>query len=242
MPAIQSTSAEKAGAKLNPVLALLIGLVAALAVWGATANNYPVFTPPKPEGAQMGPPNGSPEETARLLEIERYNVLLYLALFGAAIAGTMALGEGAAQRCGRRVVVGLLAGVVLGAAFGALGAHLGYLANRSYVTAEVIKDLKETVTLQCAMLVPLGLGVGIALGVAAGRLSASVAGAIGGVVAGGLAAMLYPVILGFLAPQAHPESLVPIEIDLRLAWLATAAGLIALVATTASQLRLSRGK
>ena len=84
---------------------------------------------------------------------------------------------------------------------------------------------------------PVGLGVGLGLGLATRRPGDIIKAALGGLAAATLAAVLYPVLVSLVLPEASTDALLPEERVNRLLWLGVLSGLVGVVIPIAGRPR-----
>lgn len=205
------------------------GLLAALVAWAVVAKWYPFFK----SGLSFAPGAApSAEESALLFRQQWQN---YAVLF--ALAGSL-MGAGLGLTARRRAAIGCFSGAVFGAVFGALASWCVLrLADQPF---DAIVDPKEnyaemvkwTIVHAIAWTITgFGVGLGCSLPWASWtEMGRKTAGAmLGGLIAGPCFHVLISLI-ELIKPMGGTEMLVPDRPFNQLIWMATAGGLIGLLA------------
>jgi hypothetical protein len=137
----------------------------------------------------------------------------------------------------RRSWLAPLAAATLAAAGGILGGFLGCLMYE-YVRHHVGQaELTHTIFAQLLLGVPLGLGLGLGLGLATRTAYGVATSALGGAAGAVLAAIVYPVAVSILIPDASTDALIPEERTNLALWLALLSSFIGLAIPLAGRRR-----
>lgn len=202
----------------------------ALLAWGLLIALYPVFEVPselfvdQPNAAQAAALQAAQDK------ISLRNSVFVLGLFGALLAGAMAVGEGWARRSGKMALAGFLGCGLAGALFGGFAAWAGEsVCHYARLPGQPTIDLEGTVVVQMTMFAVLGGGVGLALGCLTRHVGSTFSRLLGGVLAGVFAGMVYPIAAAYLLPTAQTEQIIPRGNAATLLWFGTAAIFLGLV-------------
>ncbi len=224
---LKPAGAARASLVQNPLVGLILALVAALTVWGVIQKVHPIFRVPKEyDVPSIGMP---PERFAAFRRqqdfVDRKHAMVYLGGLGLLLGTLLGIRTGLAS--GSWLLA--LCAAPLGALGGAAGGFGGCLVYE-YVHAHIGQaQLIHMVLGQLAMATPLGLGLGLGLGLATRTIGGAAKAAFSGVVAGVLAGAIFPVALSILLPAASGDAYLPEESTSRLLWLAILAGTMGLV-------------
>jgi hypothetical protein len=218
--------------KTGSACGILVAVLAILAVWGPLEPYHPVFKPDSSTVPAAGP--ASPSEMAAfdvsLKAADLRNAILCLGLMGLITAGLLAAAEAWAQ--GRRA--GVLPLALLGAVIGAAGGIGAGLLGEALIPAlrgQGLSPLAQTISMQAAVFVTLGVAVMLGVTLANGNLRVLVNALIGGVLGGALAGMVYPFATAYLLPTAQTERVIPTTAISRLLWIGLPIFLIVVMAT-----------
>uniref|UniRef100_A0A7C2K0N7 Uncharacterized protein n=1 Tax=Schlesneria paludicola TaxID=360056 RepID=A0A7C2K0N7_9PLAN len=157
-------------------------------------------------------------------EQTRQNTTVWVGLAGAILGGLCALATGCLQRAGKRIAVGLLAGLVLG---GGLGAAAGFESVTLFQSFKASLAGQADIPEHLVMLMHgvtwglIGGGIGLAAGLCAPRLrvqSVLTAGLVGGLL-GCVGGAAFPLVCGVAAPLANTALPLPEAGTERLIWL-----------------------
>lgn len=226
-----SAPAGRSELALRPALAVVAGLLGAVAACVVLSATLPAF---KLSGELLviasneSPP---PEDAARLsaaeFAIARNNAMLAMATAGLFLGGLLGIAEGVARRS---MAAAMLMGgwaLVVGAIFGGLAGMLGHLVYHNVGPMKIDPALVRTIAWQAAMAATLGLGIALALTLPLRNPSAILNGVLGGVLGGVLAAILVPPLAAFVMIDADTEALIPTQAKLQFIWLGVTAVLLA---------------
>jgi len=228
---MQATASESEKSSRGPVVrpweGLLFGFAASVVTWGVVQVSHPVFWVGKEfDVPRIGmPPEKFAAHRREQDRIDQWHAALYLGNLGLLLG--VAIGARAAVA--RRSWVPPIVAGPFGAIGGAVGGALGCMVLQQVRTAIGEVDLLHTVEAQLACGMPLGLGVGLGLGLATKTASNAMSGALAGLAGGALAAVVYPVVVSLLMPEAGTDALLPEGAATRLLWIAMLAGTIGLV-------------
>jgi hypothetical protein len=188
------------------------------------------------EVSKQFPPMGQPIpkevlelKDATLKQLDFKNTALSLGLFGAVVCSLLGFGSGLLSKRPVPVLLGLIAGVVLGPAFGCMAAlaevDVAY-ALRDGDLGRMTQAMVMHATAWGVFAVAVGLSVGVpSLGFKACCQSVGMA-----VLAGVLAGVLYAPIAGVLFITDKSEVIAPTGFGNRIFWLALAVTLMGLAA------------
>ena len=236
MEPTKSTSTElpASALKLGPLTGLMLSLIAGAVIFVVIQTAHPVFQVPEEFHAAMG---AAPAvwEANRLASnrVDRYHAMLYVGGLGLLIGLVLGFREGTLRRSWLPPIFAAL----LGGGGGALGGFLGCLIYEHVHVGVGQAELSHTITAQLLVAAPLGVSIGLGLGLATRTLGGAIMAALGGAAAGLLAAVLYPVAVSILLPEASTDALLPHERGSRLVWLALLSGLIGLFIPIAARRR-----
>jgi hypothetical protein len=221
------------GLAIRPLEGLIIALVAGAIVWGLIEATQPIFHVRQEFHIGMNAPvdaiKANRKEQDRVL---RLHAMLYVGSLGLLLGAMLGVREGMLRRSWPPI-----AAAPLGALGGAAGGFLGCLVYE-YVRAEVGQaELSHTIGAQWLLGAPLGLGVGLGLGLATRKPSDIIKAALGGMAAATLAAVLYPVLVSLVLPEASTDALQPEERVNRLLWLALLSGFVGVMIPIAGRPR-----
>jgi hypothetical protein len=222
---------------LGPFSSLVLALIAAGIVFGIIQSAHPVFLVPEEFHAAMGAAPEVWEANRRETnKVHRHHAMLYVGSIGLLLGLTLGLGEAAL----RRSVLPPLFAVPLGGLGGALGGLLGCFIYEHVHVGVGQAELSHTITAQFLLGAPLGLGVGLGLGLATRTIRGTLLAALGGIAAALLAAIVYPVAVSIVLPNASTDALLPVERSNQILWLALLCSLIGLCIPTAGRQRKNR--
>lgn len=188
------------------------------------------------EVSKKFPPMGQPIpqevldlKDATLKQLDCKNTGLSLGLFGAVVCGLFGVGSGLLSKRPMSVLIGLIAGPVLGAAFGVLAALAEVYVAYALRDGELGRMTQAMVFHAVAWGV-LAAGVGLSAGIPS-RSGKTCFQAVGlAVLAGVLAGVLYSPIAGVLFVNDKSDVIAPTGLWNRTFWLALAAVLTGLAA------------
>jgi hypothetical protein len=236
MEPAKSASVDPRGTALaiGPWTGLILCLISGAIVFGVIQAVHPVFQVPEEFHAAMGARPEVWEANRRASnQVDRQHAMLYVGGLGLLVGLVLGLREGTL----RRSWLPPLLAAPLGGLGGALGGFLGCLIYEHVHVGVGQAELTHTITAQLLLGVPLGLGVGLGLGLATRTVRGAAMSALGGAAAGILAAVLYPVVVSILLPEASTDALLPHERSNQLFWLALLSGLIGLCIPIAARKR-----
>ena len=230
------------GFAAGPLAWLLVALAAGAVAWVLLETFDPVFAVPE-HLANL--PTPAPVEDLIALEMasrkaETRNAILFVGILGAAVGGSLAVGEGVARRSGRAVLTAALAATAVAAAFGCLAALAGHAVFDYHRPLQDLSPLAKTIRTQGAMLATLGAGIGLAVGLFSGSWRTGLTCLAGGLLAGVLAGMVYPMLAAVFLPGVATELVVPLGAVDRLLWIAVIAGLAAAIISSVARRRPPR--
>ena len=216
---------------------VLFGTIAAflggLLTWAILMAILPVFAMPE-ELANLEPPQPPEKVAAQELAMATangQNAILALAILALVLSVSLALVEAWRRSALVSAVWRCPSSGAIAAVFGAGAGLLGAVVFASLKDTSGLSPLAKTIAVQGAMLGFFGLGIGISVAFPYARLRLLLQCAGGGVLGGLLAALIYPIAVGYLLPEAQTERVLPKDGTILLILISFVTVLITLVLT-----------
>jgi hypothetical protein len=166
---------------------------------------------------------------ATLKELDFKNMALSLSLFGAVVCGLLGIGSGLLSKRPIPILLGLIAGLVLGPAFGCLAALAEVDVAYSLRDGDLGR-MTQAIVMHATAWGVFAVAVGLSVGIPSRGVKACCRSVGMAVLAGVLAGVLYAPIAGVLFVADKSDVIAPTGFGNRIFWLALAATLMGLAA------------
>lgn len=211
---------------------LFAAVIAAVPAWLAIDQWGSAFRVPATLTAGLAstiPPDRLAEINAAAAKAEQKNSILRVGLYGMAVAAAMGFAVGDLRSTSRAAVIGLGAGLLLGALFGTVGGGVANLLAVNLKDSESLDETNRTILVHVSGWAIAGIGVGLATALAAGRLKALGESLLAGIAGGAIGGAMFVPFAAIIFPNCDSEVPFPSGSIYRLLWIALPAVMTALV-------------